>query len=80
MKQLIEASDEFTGADLKIACKEAKMIQIRNKLNASNKLIQKLPETTFDDLLASIKQIKPSMVASAAKHRQWHSKFGNQSV
>lgn len=73
-KQLIEASEGFTGADLKIACKEATMIQIRNKLK-----IGKMPEITFDDLFASMKQIKPSMFTSAAKHHQWHSKFGNQS-
>lgn len=80
MKQLIEASEGFTGADLKIACKEASMIQIRQKLKSNNKLIEKMPEITFDDLFASIKQIKPSMFTSVAKHHQWHSKFGNQSV
>ncbi|XP_055305836.1 katanin p60 ATPase-containing subunit A-like 2 isoform X2 [Sitodiplosis mosellana] len=79
MNQLIEASDGFTGADLKIACKEASMIQIRNKLKSSNKSIQIMPEITFDDLLASMRQVKPSMAASATKHRQWHTKFGNQS-
>lgn len=78
MNQLIEACDGFTGADLKIACKEASMIQIRNKLRLNNKSIHKVPEIGFEDLLASIEQIKPLMAASAAKHRQWHSKHGNQ--
>lgn len=79
MTNLIECSDGFTGADLKIACKEASMIQIRNKLQSGNKSVDRVTEVTFDDLLASIKQIKPSMMVSATKHRQWQSKFGNQS-
>lgn len=82
MKQLIESSDGFTGADLKIACKEATMIQIRNKLHSDCKTpmtVAMVADVVFDDLLASIKQIKPSMAASAMKHRQWHSKYGNQS-
>lgn len=78
MRGLIDASDGFTGSDLKVACKEASMIQIRNKLKLSNKMIQKLPDITYEDLLASIDQINPTMVVSAAKHHQWHSKYGNQ--
>lgn len=80
MKELINISDGFTGADLKIACKEAAMVQLRSRLKSSGQSIQRMPEITFDDLMASMKQIKPSMTASAIKHRQWHSKFGNQSV
>ena len=79
MKQLIESSDGFTGADLKIACKEATMIQIRNTLHSDCKTsIAMATDVAFDDLLISIKQIKPSMTASAIKHRQWHLKYGNQ--
>lgn len=79
MKELIESSDGFTGADLKIACKEASMIQIRNKIQSQYKSVDDITAVTFDDLLASINHIQPSMVASAAKHRQWHSKYGSQS-
>lgn len=78
MTQLIESSGGFTGADLKVACKEASMIQIRYKMQSNHKSMDKVIEVTFDDLLASIKQIKPSMMASAEKHRQWQSKYGNQ--
>lgn len=80
MEQLIETSDGFTGADLKIACKEASMKQIRNRLQSNNKPVNELHGVTFEDLLASIKQIQPSMIASATKHRQWQSKYGNQSA
>lgn len=80
MKQLVDVSDGFTGADLRIACKEASMVQLRNKLKSSGHSIQKMPEIMFDDLMASMKQIKPSMTASAIKHRQWNIQFGNQSV
>lgn len=81
MKQLIESSDGFTGADLKIACKEATMIQIRNKLHSECKTIPvaMVTDVAFDDLLVSIKQIKPSMTSSAIKHRQWNLKYGNRS-
>lgn len=78
MKELIDSSDGFTGADLKIACKEASMIQIRSQLQSHYNSVEKATEVTFDDLLASIEQIQPLMVASATKHRQWHSKFGSQ--
>lgn len=77
IKQLIELSDDFTGADLKIACKEASMKQIRNKLKSNKPSLNEAFEVTFEDLLTSIKQIKPSMTASAAKHRQWQLKHGN---
>lgn len=80
MKELCDASDGFTGADLKIACKEASMIQIRNKLQSDHKSNVKVAEVTFNDLMASIKQIKPSMNASAAKHRQWHLKYASTSL
>lgn len=76
---LIESSEGFTGADLKIACKEASMIQIRNKLKSNHKTMHKVPEIAFEDLLTAIKQIKPCMVASATKHRNWNAKCGNQS-
>lgn len=81
MKQLIELSDGFTGADLKIACKEASMIQIRSKLHSDWKVsaAMVMADVSFDDLLVSIKQIKPSLTASVQKHRQWQSKYGNQS-
>ncbi|XP_031621571.1 katanin p60 ATPase-containing subunit A-like 2 [Contarinia nasturtii] len=78
MKHLIGASEGFTGADLKIACKEASMIQIRNKLKSYNKSIEKVPEVVYEDLLSSIKQVKPSMEESAVKHQKWHSKYRNQ--
>lgn len=80
MEHLIESSIGFTGADLKIACKEASMIQIRNKLKSNYKSICRAPEITFEDLSTSMKQIKPSMTASAAKHHQWQSKYSNQSA
>lgn len=80
MNQLIESSDGFTGADLKIACKEATMVQIRNKLHSDCKIsVAVVTDVAFDDLLVSIKQIKPSMIPSSIKHRQWHLKYGNQS-
>lgn len=79
MKQLVELSDNFTGAELKIACKEASMIQIRNKLQSDCKnSVATVTDVAFDDLLLSIKQITPSMISSATKHRQWHLKYGNQ--
>lgn len=81
MKQLIELSDGFTGADLKVACKEASMIQIRSKLHSDCNVSAAavMADVAFDDLFASIQQIKPSMTASAQKHRQWQLKYGNQS-
>lgn len=80
IEQLIESSGGFTGADLKIACKEASMKQIRKKLKSNKHSANDVFDVTFDDLIESIKQIKPSMTASAAKHRQWQSKYGNQII
>lgn len=81
MQQLIEFSGGFTGADLKIACKEASMIQIRRKMHSDCKVsaAMVMADVSFDDLLVSIKQIKPSLTASALKHRQWQLKYGSQS-
>lgn len=79
LTEIISLSDGFTGADLKTACKEASMKQIRRIIqsNVSGSLAVKVPAVNFDDLKLAFAQIKPTMIESAAKHRQWNKKHGN---
>lgn len=79
-KELILLSDGFTGADLRIACKEASMKQLRKTLRKKSVELEKVGDVTFDDLIGSLKQIKPTMCEMAAKHLQWNLKCGNQLI
>lgn len=76
---LIHATDGFTGADLRIALKEASLQKIREALksNCDDRNNSKI-DIQFKDLLAAIKQIKPSMLGLAEKHLKWNAKYGHQ--
>lgn len=74
---LVELSNGFTGADIRVACKEATMKQIRAAIKANISQSQPV-NVTFDDLCEALNQIQASMVPLAEKHRTWHRKFGSK--
>lgn len=73
-------SEGFTGAELKIACKEASMMQIRIALKQKHVSTHTVAPVNFDALQSAIKQIQPAMLTIAEKHREWNNKHGNKSL
>lgn len=72
-----QLTDGLSGADIKVACKEATMKQIRIAIKA-NVSQPHMVEVTFDDLCDALNQIQPTMIPLAEKHRMWHQKFGSK--
>lgn len=71
---IAQLTDGFSGADIKVACKEATMKQIRAAIKANAPQTQTI-DVTFDDLCEAVKLIQATMVPLAEKHRIWHQKF-----
>lgn len=74
---LAQLTDGFSGADIKVACKEATMKQIRAAIRVHVSQPQMI-DVTFDDLCEALHQIQATMVPLAEKHRVWHQKFGSK--
>lgn len=69
-----QLTEGLSGADIKVAYKEATMKQIRIVIKA-NVSQPRTVEVTFDDLCNALNQIQPTMISLAEKHRMWHQKF-----
>lgn len=74
---IAQLSDGFSGADIKVACKEATMKQIRAAIKANVSQPQAV-DVTFEDFCGALKQIQATMIPLAEKHRIWHHKFGTK--
>lgn len=77
--ELISLSVDLTGSDLKMACKEASMQQIRLLIQSKVPPTQ-VPIIKFEELKFALQQIKPTMLESAEKHRKWNEKHGNSLI
>lgn len=77
MNAFAQLTNGFSGADIKVACKEATMKQIRAAIKANVSQHQSV-DVTLDDLCEALNQIQPTMVPLAEKHRIWHQKFGSK--
>lgn len=76
--ELISISLNLTGSDLKMACKEASMQQIRLLIQSKAPSTEvPVPVIKFEELKFALQQIKPIMLDSAEKHRKWNEKNGN---
>lgn len=78
LDDFVRASDGFTGADLKIASKEALLRKIDESVKSEHDLNSCKIELAHRDLMDAVEQIRPTMTELAAKHRQWNAKCGNK--
>lgn len=76
LTELSQISDGFTGDELRIACKETSMMEVRRAVQNKNTK-NKNSSPKIEDLFFAIKQINPSSKQIIAKHREWNTKFGN---
>ncbi|XP_055633948.1 katanin p60 ATPase-containing subunit A-like 2 [Toxorhynchites rutilus septentrionalis] len=80
--ELIEMTTNFTGDELRIACKEASMMVIRNKINHSSDSTppEKSPpsKVQIEHLKSALSLMQPASLPLIEKHREWNRKYGNQ--
>ncbi|XP_001850491.2 katanin p60 ATPase-containing subunit A-like 2 [Culex quinquefasciatus] len=86
--ELCAMTEGFTGDEIRIACKEAAMMVVRDRIGkgggpSSNGKSSPGTSTAtavqFDQLKSALRQIQPASVPLIEKHREWNRKFGNQS-
>lgn len=78
MEELALLAENFTGDDIRVAIKEAKMILIRKKIRSENFVANN--EDIDDDvethhLKEAFKQVKLNSESDINKHRLWNSSF-----
>lgn len=76
LTELSKMSDGFTGDELRIACKETSMMEVRRAVMNKNTK-NKNPNQKIEDFFFAVKQINPSSKQIIEKHREWNKKFGN---
>ncbi|XP_058116876.1 katanin p60 ATPase-containing subunit A-like 2 [Anopheles ziemanni] len=82
IQQIITLSEGWTGDEVRLACKEASMMLLRDKLNdrrpvGSGKL-EREEELHFPMLCKAFEQQRPGCVELAQKHREWNQRYGTQ--
>lgn len=77
LEELAECSKNFTGDDIRVAVKEAKMMIVRKAIqNKEEKLVAVDVDVESHHLKDSLKQIKPNPENDIFKQRQWSSSSG----
>ncbi|XP_055606515.1 katanin p60 ATPase-containing subunit A-like 2 [Uranotaenia lowii] len=83
MEELIKMTENFTGDEIRVACKEASMMKIREKIEQSslqqNKSTSISQDVGFEQLQKALELQQPASCNLIEKHREWNRKFGNQS-
>ncbi|GAB0088579.1 katanin p60 ATPase-containing subunit A-like 2 [Sergentomyia squamirostris] len=72
LEKIIKNTDGFTGDDLRIACKDTLMGQVR-KLIRNQK--NQTPGVSPADFETSLTRITPTATNLVERHRQWHEKY-----
>lgn len=77
MEELANLSENFTGDDIRVAQKEAKMMLIRKKIRCGNFTVnsEEIDDVEIHHLKEAFKQVKLNPENDINKHRQWNSSF-----
>ncbi|XP_055678021.1 katanin p60 ATPase-containing subunit A-like 2 [Lutzomyia longipalpis] len=73
-------TEGFTGDDLRIACKDAQMGQVRKFIGMqkdARKGSNQPASVSLGDFEASLSKITPTADTVVVRHRKWHEKFSN---
>uniref|UniRef100_A0A1Q3FT82 Putative aaa+-type atpase n=1 Tax=Culex tarsalis TaxID=7177 RepID=A0A1Q3FT82_CULTA len=87
LDELYALTEGFTGNEIRIACKEATMMVVRDRIgkgggppsNGKSPQAPTVAAVQFEQLKAALRQIQPASIPLIEKHREWNQKFGNQS-
>lgn len=74
-RALSNATEGLTGAEIKIAIKEAKMKKIRNIIATGDRMDD---DVDFNHLIDALAVTSPSMKSQTAKHVTWHKLNGKK--
>jgi katanin p60 ATPase-containing subunit A1 len=74
---IAESTENYTGDDIRVAVKEANMMEIRKRFQTG--IDQKPSEILVEawQLKESLKSVKPSPIQELLKHRNFNKIFGN---
>lgn len=72
LEKFVEITENFTGDEIRIACKELKMIEIRKSISKNFGIKISID---YDDAIAAFQQIKPVAVNVIQKYRDWSKNF-----
>uniref|UniRef100_A0A182QCL9 AAA+ ATPase domain-containing protein n=1 Tax=Anopheles farauti TaxID=69004 RepID=A0A182QCL9_9DIPT len=80
IQQIVTLSEGWTGDEVRLACKEASMMLLRERMGdqrpGSGRIQQ--DEIQFPMLRKAFEQLRPGSVELAQKHRDWHQRYGTQ--
>lgn len=76
MGELVNISEGFSGDEIRVACKEIKMIEIRRKINSSSKnATERTVNGLRDAAIVAFKQVHPISVGIMKKHKDWSKNY-----
>uniref|UniRef100_A0A182J122 AAA+ ATPase domain-containing protein n=1 Tax=Anopheles atroparvus TaxID=41427 RepID=A0A182J122_ANOAO len=83
IQQIVTLSEGWTGDEVRLACKEASMMLLRDKINdqrraSSGKPVRREEELHYPMLRKAFEQQRPGCVELAQKHREWNERYGTQ--
>ncbi|XP_035900867.1 katanin p60 ATPase-containing subunit A-like 2 [Anopheles stephensi] len=80
IQQIVTLSEGWTGDEVRLACKEASMMVLRNKINDRRTISGRVEqeELAFAMLRKAFEQLRPGCVELAQKHRDWSQRYGTQ--
>ncbi|XP_055541796.1 katanin p60 ATPase-containing subunit A-like 2 [Wyeomyia smithii] len=79
-EELERITVHFTGDEIRIACKEASMMVIRDQIGQGPQpanLTVRPTAVKFTQLRAALDKIKPASLGLIEKHKEWNRKYGN---
>lgn len=78
LQRMAEATENFSGADVKLLCKEAMMSAVREVLREDGGIrVEKLRAPTVNDVIRARSNIKSSLSCGLIeKYREWNEKHG----
>ncbi|XP_040156192.1 katanin p60 ATPase-containing subunit A-like 2 [Anopheles arabiensis] len=83
IQQLVTLSEGWTGDEVRLACKEASMMLLRNRINERRSNTNRAAdqeELQYSMLRKAFEQLRPGCVELAQKHRDWNQRYGTQLV
>ncbi|XP_049288460.1 katanin p60 ATPase-containing subunit A-like 2 [Anopheles funestus] len=82
IQQIVILSEGWTGDEVRLACKEASMMLLRNKITDRRTIAGRVEheELQFPMLRKAFEQLRPGCVELAQKHREWNQRYGTQLV
>lgn len=75
--ELAAITDNFTGAEIKIACKEASLDRVR-QIIAENTAKHSSNAVRVGQLKRALQNVTPSMLSTVERHREWSRNVGHK--